>query len=106
MTGNKLNIPLVDICNLSEHKEDSFLVSRFGSYLEKHQNLQLAHRHSFYHLVFFTKGAGFHTIDFAKVKYKILSYYTKFHKNFASGRSTLYFYKIDFAKFEIHFAHN
>ena len=46
-----------------------------------------------------------HTIDFAKVKYKILSYYTKFHKNFASGRSTLYFYKIDFAKFEIHFAH-
>ncbi|PWK20046.1 AraC-like DNA-binding protein [Arcicella aurantiaca] len=66
MLGNKVNIPLVDICTLSEHKEDIFMVSRFGSYLEKHQNLHLAHRHSFYHLVFFTKGGGFHTIDFTR----------------------------------------
>jgi AraC family transcriptional regulator, transcriptional activator of pobA len=70
MPVNKPNIPLVDICSLSEHKEDAFLVSRFGSYLAKHHNLHLAHRHSFYHLVFFTKGAGFHTIDFTKFETK------------------------------------
>lgn len=70
MGANKLNIPLVDICTLSEHREDTFLVSRFGSYLEKHKNLHLAHRHSFYHLVFFTKGAGFHTIDFTRFETK------------------------------------
>lgn len=70
MPLTKPNIPLVDICTLSEHKEDVFLISRFGSYLEKHQNLFMAHRHSFYHLVFFTKGAGFHTIDFTRFETK------------------------------------
>ncbi len=70
MSVTKPNIPLVDICTLSEHKEDDFLVSRFGSYLAKHKNLHLAHRHSFYHLVFFTQGAGFHTIDFSQFEVK------------------------------------
>ncbi len=70
MPLTKPNIPLVDIRTLSEHKEDVFLISRFGSYLAKHQNLHFAHRHSFYHLVFFTKGAGFHTIDFTRFETK------------------------------------
>lgn len=66
----KPNIPLVDIQTLSAYKEDVFLISRFGTYLAKHQNLHHAHRHSFYHLVFFTKGAGFHAIDFTRFETK------------------------------------
>lgn len=60
------HIPIVDICNLSEQKNNDILVSRFGPYLVKHRNLFMAHRHHFYHLVFFTKGEGFHTIDFSQ----------------------------------------
>lgn len=36
----------------------------FGTYLEAHPNLHVPHRHSFYHIVLFTKGAGSHSIDF------------------------------------------
>lgn len=42
------------------------MISRLADYLEEHQNLVFPHRHSFYHLVFFTKGAGSHTIDFQR----------------------------------------
>lgn len=40
----------------------------FGAYYKKHTKLHVAHRHSFYHLVIFTKGKGEHTIDFEKFK--------------------------------------
>lgn len=61
-------IPVYDICTIDKnsHAQD-LLIARFGSYLEKHyQALHHAHRHSFYHLVLFTKGSGTHTIDFVK----------------------------------------
>ncbi|MCF0059252.1 AraC family transcriptional regulator [Dyadobacter sp. CY356] len=58
------NIPRIDIDSLSEHKEDEILISRFAAYLAIHPNLTLPHRHSFYHLLFFTEGGGMHTIDF------------------------------------------
>jgi AraC-like DNA-binding protein len=38
----------------------------FAEYLRVHPNLHRAHGHSFYHIVFFTKGAGYHTIDFER----------------------------------------
>lgn len=38
----------------------------FGAYYKKHTKLHVAHRHSFYHLVIFTKGKGQHTIDFER----------------------------------------
>lgn len=57
-------IPKFDICTLSENKEEHIMVSRFADYLLEHQNLVFPHRHSFYHLVYFTAGAGSHTIDF------------------------------------------
>ncbi|MEP7142618.1 MAG: AraC family transcriptional regulator [Ferruginibacter sp.] len=41
-----------------------FLTDRLDHYLETHKNLFFPHRHSFYHLVFFTAGAGKHSIDF------------------------------------------
>ncbi|WP_199118335.1 helix-turn-helix transcriptional regulator [Pedobacter sp. ASV28] len=60
----KFNIPVYDIQNFKAYKEDGILVSRFGYYASQHQHLHQAHRHSFYHLVFFTKGNGKQQIDF------------------------------------------
>jgi AraC family transcriptional regulator, transcriptional activator of pobA len=57
-------IPVYDICNLSEFKQNDILISRFSPYLAIHQNLKLAHKHSFYHLLLFTEGNGTHAIDF------------------------------------------
>ncbi|WP_153799736.1 AraC family transcriptional regulator [Foetidibacter luteolus] len=63
----KKQIPVYDICNLQQANSGmhDFIAERFGAYLKRHsQNLHLAHRHSFYHLVLFTKGTGTHNIDF------------------------------------------
>jgi len=60
----KSNIPVYDIQNFSAYKNDGILVNRFGYYAKQHQHLHHAHRHSFYHLVFFTKGSGKQQIDF------------------------------------------
>ncbi len=57
-------IPLYDIGAVSEFRKDNILVSRFAPYYEAHQNLRHAHRHSFYHVLLFTKGGGTHSIDF------------------------------------------
>ena len=57
-------IPVYDICNLSEFKQNDILISRFSPYLAIHQHLKLAHKHSFYHLLLFTEGGGTHAIDF------------------------------------------
>jgi len=56
--------PVYDICTLSDFRQDDILVSRFAPYLHHHKNLHAAHRHTFYHVVFFTDGAGSHSIDF------------------------------------------
>ena len=59
-------IPVIDICSLSGGKagQPDIIAERFASYLKVHPNLHRMHGHSFYHLVLFTKGSGFHTIDF------------------------------------------
>lgn len=41
-----------------------FTVDHFSHYLDEHPNLQFPHKHSFYHLVYFSKGSGKHSIDF------------------------------------------
>lgn len=59
------SIPTIDLSRLHEAGQAEFLVQRFGEYLlQHHKNLDFAHRHSFYHLVMFTSGAGQYTIDF------------------------------------------
>jgi len=60
----RADIPRFDICSLSEYRQDDIIVSRFSEYLSQHHNLAAPHRHSFYHMVFFTEGTGNHTIDF------------------------------------------
>ncbi len=60
----KNGIPVYHLTTITELKEKDLLVSRFLPYAEKHRNLHSAHRHSFFHLVFFTQGSGTHSIDF------------------------------------------
>jgi len=62
--------PVYDICTLSDFRQDDILVSRFAPYLEHHKNLHAAHRHTFYHVVFFTEGSGNHTVDFETFEVK------------------------------------
>ncbi|GHB72065.1 helix-turn-helix domain-containing protein [Persicitalea jodogahamensis] len=60
-------IPTIDLSRVNEASQPEILVRPFGDYLlQHHKNLDFAHRHSFYHLVMFTKGQGSHTIDFTK----------------------------------------
>ncbi len=58
------NIPVYDIGIFEEYKNSGVLVSRFGHYARQYKHLHTAHRHSFYHLVYFTKGEGTQNIDF------------------------------------------
>ncbi|PVD53134.1 AraC family transcriptional regulator [Terrimonas sp.] len=74
----KEKIPVYDICSLQDEHgvQDDFLADRFSDYLEKHySHLHSPHRHSFFHLVLFTKGKGEHTIDFHTYPVKALQLY-------------------------------
>lgn len=63
----KPSIPVYDICSISTgHKQEDLLAERLGQYLKKnYQRVHQQHGHSFYHMVFFTKGSGSQTIDFS-----------------------------------------
>lgn len=41
-----------------------FVADHFAHYLEEHKNLHFPHKHSFYHLVYFSKGSGSQSVDF------------------------------------------
>jgi AraC-like DNA-binding protein len=41
-----------------------FVADHFSHYLDEHPGLHFPHKHSFYHLVYFSKGSGSHSIDF------------------------------------------
>jgi AraC family transcriptional regulator, transcriptional activator of pobA len=72
----KSAIPVYDICTIDQQAQKNLLIERFGLYLQKHyHNLHLPHRHSFYHLVLFTKGKGTHTIDFEQFAVRPLQIY-------------------------------
>ncbi len=60
------------MCSLSGHDQvlHEIIVEPFAAYLKVHPNLHLPHRHSFYHIVFFTDGSGYHTIDFERFDVK------------------------------------
>lgn len=62
----KSPIPVFDICALSQpgYLQEQLIAERFASYLEARPGLHAAHRHSFYHMVLFTKGSGSHSVDF------------------------------------------
>ncbi len=58
--------PTFSICNLVSNKlsKDLFNADKFEGYLINNPPIKNIHKHSFYHLVYFTKGKGVHTIDF------------------------------------------
>jgi AraC-like DNA-binding protein len=60
----KSDIPVYDIRNFEEYKEQGILAARFGYYSRNHKHLHSAHKHSFYHLVYFKEGSGSQFIDF------------------------------------------
>jgi AraC family transcriptional activator of pobA len=60
-------IPVYDICNIimNPDQQNDFLIDPIRRYLDKiDSKIYFPHRHSFYHLAFFTKGGGSHSIDF------------------------------------------
>jgi AraC family transcriptional activator of pobA len=62
----KKQLPVYSICTIkgNDNNPEEFIVSRFSEYLALRGYLLQPHGHSFYHLVFFTKGAGKQSIDF------------------------------------------
>jgi len=66
----KNTIPVYDICALADtlHMREDITAEGFAHYLARHTDLRFPHRHSFYHLVYFTTGSGSHTIDFETFK--------------------------------------
>lgn len=63
---SKQHLPVYSICSLTEAPQlpIDFMANRFDHYLDTHKDLHFPHRHDFYHLVYFTEGAGSHSIDF------------------------------------------
>ena len=63
---SKQVLPTYSIHNLKETpvSPKDFIADHFAHYLDEHRNLHFPHKHSFYHLVYFTKGSGNHSIDF------------------------------------------
>lgn len=68
-------LPVFDIAGLSEINDPDVLVSQFAPYLEHHHKLRIPHGHSFYHVVYFTEGAGTHTLDFDQFEVKPFQIY-------------------------------
>lgn len=59
-------LPTYSICAIADTPvtKNDFMTDRFSHYLEAHKDLFFPHKHSFYHLVYFTEGSGSHSIDF------------------------------------------
>src|SRR5690349_18695422 len=60
--------PTLSIHQFDEHgTEYELYVNTFSEHLQKHHaHILLPHKHDFYLSVLFTKGAGFHEIDFRR----------------------------------------
>lgn len=58
--------PTFDICGLETNKvlNDLLNADRFQGYVKRNPHTHRVHKHSFYHLVFFTNGGGKHILDF------------------------------------------
>lgn len=58
--------PTFDINSLAANKlsDEMLNVDHFSLYLSQNPHLKVLHKHSFFHLVYFTEGSGHHIIDF------------------------------------------
>jgi AraC family transcriptional activator of pobA len=66
------HFPRYDICTLSEAPgaNSHFMADTLAHYISEHKNLKFPHKHTFYHLVYFTSGSGKHSIDFIEFPVK------------------------------------
>ena len=102
---SKALIPTYDICSLALGKpaSEDLLIARFSEYLEGHKDIRFPHRHSFYHLAFFTGGGGSHTIDFERFPVKAGQLYFmvpgQVHSWFFSGKIEGYVMNVSAAFF-------
>lgn len=62
----KASIPVFELHEIDGAKSADVMIDRFADYLKRNHHLVTTHRHSFYHLVYFTKGSGSQLIDFEK----------------------------------------
>jgi AraC-like DNA-binding protein len=56
----------INTLNDTPPSRKDFVADHFAHYLDEHKNLHFPHKHSFYHLVYFSKGSGSHSIDFVR----------------------------------------
>ena len=68
----KKAFPVFGIDHLVANRSDNDLLNadRFSDYLAGNPHLSSLHSHSFYHLLYFTEGAGTHSIDFVSFPVK------------------------------------
>ena len=62
----KMSIPIFELHEIDGVKSADVMIDRFSAYLKRNHHLFTTHRHSFYHLVYFTRGTGSQLIDFEK----------------------------------------
>jgi AraC family transcriptional activator of pobA len=70
---SKQILPTYSINTLKDTPVSSpdFVADHFSNYLDEHRDLHFPHKHSFYHLVYFSKGAGSYSIDFVNFTLEI-----------------------------------
>jgi AraC family transcriptional activator of pobA len=65
-------IPTISICNLlgKDYTVQDFLLYDLADFIQTHQNILFPHHHSFYQVLYITKGKGTRIIDFEKFPIK------------------------------------
>jgi AraC family transcriptional activator of pobA len=66
------NIPIISICNLlgEDYSIQDLIVYDLKDFIIKHRDIKFPHRHSFYQVLYITKGSGTHIIDFEEYDVK------------------------------------
>lgn len=65
-----VKVPIIEQCIVSNSLHKEVMIEDLAGYLRRNKNLVFPHRHNFYHFLLFTKGGGFHSIDFERSEIK------------------------------------
>lgn len=63
-----IKMPTYSICNLlgADRCMTEIVVTGLRDFVDSHRDIQFPHRHNFYQIVLFTRGGGWHSIDFRR----------------------------------------
>jgi hypothetical protein len=81
----KSNIPIYDLSSFEHYKNQGVYIGQFGAYAKLHKHLHSTHGHSFYHMVYFSKGTGVQHIDFKQFDIKAGQIYFMIPGRFTAG---------------------